>query len=209
MSTSAGGLERAFRDHASGNILGADVTPAQLDAFRDPSGKLPADVFRLARALGSGRPLGAKNKRNAVLAQMICQEAGDPVLFMARLYAMPLDQVVDLVKAASPGSGKAPPGDLAIRALRVQLQSAKEVAQYVHSKKPVEANVKLGVDARVIIASSGSGGANPIEHVMRNMADAINDGTIPASQIGQIRIVDGVLRTDSDQTDDEHQDDGE
>lgn len=106
MSTSTGALENAFREHASegGAVLGVDVEPMQLDLLRNPeTGRLPSDVFRRARqgeVTRRGRPAGARNKRNAKLAQLIVQQHGDPVMFMASVYAMPLDQLVELLQVA-------------------------------------------------------------------------------------------------------------
>lgn len=102
--TAAGGLDRAFREACDGGaVLGAETEPLLLDELRGPDGKLPGNVFQLVRqgrARKAGRPEGAKNKRNAKLAQLICQQHGDPVLYMASLYSMPTDQLVELLRLA-------------------------------------------------------------------------------------------------------------
>ncbi|HEX8400511.1 MAG TPA: hypothetical protein VF628_02280 [Allosphingosinicella sp.] len=106
MSTQGSSLERAFRDQCaqgSSGIAGGEADAHQLDMLRGPDGKLPGNVFQLVRqgkARGPGRPAGAGNKRNQKLAQLICQEHGDPVLFMASIYSMPTDQLVELLKLA-------------------------------------------------------------------------------------------------------------
>jgi hypothetical protein len=88
-----------------GSVMGVDADIEQLDLLRDPdSGKLPSNVFQLARqkaaTRGVGRPAGAKNKKSAQLAKLIVEKHGDPVLGMAAIYAMPLDQLVELLLIA-------------------------------------------------------------------------------------------------------------
>lgn len=104
MTATGSSLERAFRDAAGAeNFAGGEVDPLQLDMLRDDDGKLPANVFRMVRqgkAIGPGRPKGAGNKRNQKIAQMVCERFGDPVLGMASLYAMPLDQLVEMLRIA-------------------------------------------------------------------------------------------------------------
>ncbi len=200
MSTKSGGIERAFREEAeAGAILGLPNDPAQLDLLRDEHGALPNNVFRLARnrERGAGRPAGSKNKRNESLAKLVCQQHGDPVLFMASLYSMPLDQVVELMKIAAPGAGKAPPGDLAAKALAVQLQAAKEVSQYVHSKKPVETNIGLTEDFRAIFV-----GSTPEQIALQHAHDAVNSGMVSRDQISTMRIIEGEFSVVDDDEDD-------
>lgn len=85
-------------------MFGADASPEELDALRDEHGRLPADAFRRLRAQnakrGPGRPLGSVNKRSEQLAKLVIQEFGDPVLGGAALYAMPLDQLCEMLLVA-------------------------------------------------------------------------------------------------------------
>lgn len=86
-------------------MFGADASPADLDALRDEHGRLPPDAFRRLRARsperrGPGRPLGSINKRSEQLAKLVIQEFGDPVLGGASLYAMPLDQLCEMLLVA-------------------------------------------------------------------------------------------------------------
>jgi hypothetical protein len=190
VSTSAGPLERAFREEVEiGAVLGVSSDPIQLDAFRDEKGKLPSNVFQLARKPGAGRTPGAKNKRSPVLAKLICNQSGDPVLFMASLYSMPLDQLVELIKIAAPGSGKAPPGDLAIRALAVQIQAAKEVAQYVHSKKPVDVTLKTKTDAVIIIPGVNA----PLDITQQALQDHINANGLESIDFENMKLIEPLL----------------
>jgi hypothetical protein len=98
-------MEKSFRDATEGGaVFGVDVDPVQLDLLRDPStGRLPTDVFRRIRAgevQRRGRPPGARNKRNTKLAQLVTQQHGDPLMFLASVYAMPLDQLVEMMQNA-------------------------------------------------------------------------------------------------------------
>lgn len=85
-------------------MFGADASPEELDALRDESGRLPSNAFRLLRRQngkrGPGRPLGAVNKRSEGLAKLVIQQFGDPVLGGASLYAMPLDQLCEMLLVA-------------------------------------------------------------------------------------------------------------
>lgn len=175
-----------------GGVLGVPSDPEQLDLLRDDKGRLPGNVFQLMRAQGrkAGRPPGAGNKRNETLAKLVCNQSGDPVLFMASLYSMPLDQLVELLKLAAPGDGKLKSGDLAVEALKVQLTAAREVSQYVHSKKPVEVQASGSVDFRAIVVG-GNAPADPGPQVQRNLVDAINSGVIGERDLAAIRVIDG------------------
>ena len=107
MTGTHGSLEKSFREAcaAAQGIAGGAADAGQLDLLRDGAGKLPGNVFQLIRAgratgAGAGRPPGAGNKRNKKLAEMICSRSGDPVLFMSDVYAMPLDQLVEMLRIA-------------------------------------------------------------------------------------------------------------
>lgn len=88
-----------------GSVMGVEMEAEQLDLLRDPeTQKLPANVFRLARSRaeprGPGRPPGAQNRKNEQLAKLITAKYGCPVEGMAAIYAMPLDQLVELLLIA-------------------------------------------------------------------------------------------------------------
>jgi hypothetical protein len=122
---------------------------------------------------------------------------------MASIYSMPLDQAVELIKLAAPGSGKAPPGDLAVKALSLQLQAAKAVADYVHSKKPTEVAVDHRVDGTIVgFVAPGQGDIGPVGEVMKRIGDAVQAGTIDSGQVLDFRIVDGEYRLPDDDGDD-------
>lgn len=106
MSTEPSSLMRAMQEEAgAAAIAGVETTAEQLDLLRDPeTGRLPSDVFQLVREQeakrGRGRPAGARNRKSDQLAKIIVQRYGDPVEGMAALYAMPLDQLVEMLLVA-------------------------------------------------------------------------------------------------------------
>lgn len=104
MSSDGSSLTRALHSEAHQlSLLGADVDPGAIDAVRGSDGRLPSDAFRRLRVQRTGkpgRPLGAGNKRSEQLAKLVIQEFGDPVLGAASLYAMPLDQLCELLLVA-------------------------------------------------------------------------------------------------------------
>lgn len=97
-------MEAAFRAETakfpSAAIVGGG-TSEQLELLRGEDGKLPPDAFRRLRGeRGRGRPAGVGNKRNADLAKLICQTAGDPLLYLSSVYATELDQLVEMLLIA-------------------------------------------------------------------------------------------------------------
>ena len=231
MSTAPSSLQRGFEAVAgekpadSGALFGVDVDPVQLDLLRGADGRLPSNVFRVAREQaaqvkrGPGRPAGSPNKRSTDLAKLLQSKYPDPVQFMAGLYATPLDQLCEALLIADGtierqnrldelleplaaqvkllvkmgGDNKAierlaeacealedvarqrggKPGEVAIKALNVQLAAAKSVAEYVHSKKPTEVAVKHAHDAILVMPATGGG----------QSFDAVDAGTREASNI--------------------------
>ena len=190
MSTEPSSLEKSFRA-VTGESITAGVDPEQLGRRRDDKGRLPQDVFQQLRQRGRGRPPNARNKRNDDLARLIAHQHGDPVLFMASLYSTPLDQLVELMLVADPGGKVQKMGDIVAKALAVQLQAAKSVAEYTHSRKPVQAEVKVGVDGVIVMPGANVLGGGPVEQVMGKIADALNSGAIDPAQLRDMRIVDG------------------
>lgn len=90
-----------------GTMLGVETDAEQLDLLRGDDGRLPSNVFQLMRQQaaadekrGPGRRPGSRNKKSDQLAKLIVQKYGDPVEAMAAIYAMPLDQLVELVLVA-------------------------------------------------------------------------------------------------------------
>lgn len=233
--------------------MGAATSPEQLELLRGDDGKLPGNVFQMMRAAaakrGPGRPEGARNRRSDDLAKLIVHQHGDPVMAMAAMYSMPIDQLIELVliadstaeredrllklveraeglidalmltiKAGGGGDAlgnkvdkvatlldrvfdaakalKMKPGDLAIKALNLQLAAAKATAEYVHSKKPVEANVHVKSDGVLVMPGAPAGSTfDQSDALVRQAADGIanmlRDGKIEPAQLADYRFVDG------------------
>lgn len=248
MSTKASSLENAARAAVEdGGVLGADMSPEQLDLLRDDRGQLPANIFQIARKKGPGRPAGSRNKRSDDLARIICQDFGDPLRFQAKIYAMPLDQITELILKADTSVGaredrllalademtemlrdarmalrraevasasdvlkrmdkliemaervedvartlRTKAGEVAVKALALQLQAAKTVTEYVHGKKPVQVDHNVSVDGVLFMPAPQAMGDGPVEQVLQRITDAVNDGKVDARQIAELRIVDG------------------
>lgn len=259
MSSGGSSLERAHAavvpsTESGGAVLGVASEARQMDLLRGEFGKLPSNVFRLTRqepekARGVGRPKGAGNKRSEALAAMIGHKYGDPVEFQAALYAMPLDQLCELILIADGtreraeklddmlgdlshrirelaavskaigldnresierlaeacealesvtrrGAGK--PGDIALKALNLQLAAAKAVSEYVHSKKPVEVKHDLGADMVLVMPAAGQrGNFDEIDAGTRAASDiiarALTKGEITPDLLAGMKLADGQL----------------
>lgn len=101
MSTEVSSLEAAVRETVIGaGFLGAETTAEQLDLLRDKDGRLPQDAYRQVRS-GPGRRPGSTNKLNRKIAQMVVQVHGDPVMELASIGFMPLDQMVETLVIAT------------------------------------------------------------------------------------------------------------
>lgn len=267
MSTEPSSLAKAFFAEAGEGITGAAVGAEQLDMLRGDDGKLPQNVFQLARqsaqdgSRGPGRPPNARNKRNEQLAKLVVQQHGDPVMAMASMYAMPIDQLIELVLIADStaereerllrlidraeemiaelmksitsgaifvgeGGGvisadridkridavstmlervfdaakalKMKPGDLAIKALNLQLAAARATAEYVHSKKPVEVKADVRTDGVLVMPGAPIGQSfdqkdADIRRASDGIAQMLAKGHIEPAQLAQFRLVDGQL----------------
>ncbi|MCP3730426.1 hypothetical protein M9978_08290 [Sphingomonas sp. MG17] len=227
-------MTEAFADACGERVMGG-ASAEQLDMMRDLEGRLPTDTFRRMRIeqRGRGRPKGARNRENTDLAKLICQEGGDPQLFLARVYSTPLDilceqlliaegapqredrliemcdaltdmlklagreqwgkdqmqvlvQVADRVERAA-SSMKSKPGDIAMKALALQVTAAKEVSPYVHKKKPVDVAVQHTRNV-IFMPAPQAAVADPVDAVMRRTVEAMNSGEVTAAQILDMRF---------------------
>lgn len=100
-----------------------------------------------------------------------------------------------LAEASRRSQGK--PGEVAIKALNVQLAAAKATAEYTHSKKPTEVQANVGVDGVLVMAG---GGASDFEQKKAQAAlagdligKALSEGTIQLENLGGYRLHDGQL----------------
>lgn len=252
MSSGGSSLATAFEAVAppAPSLLGAEATPEQLDLLRGTDGRLADNVFQLAREAErkAGRPKGSQNRRNTDLAKLLASKFPDPVQFQASIYAMPLDQLCELLLVADgtiarqrqldallealhdqvrtlikdlgrKGAAKSDierladacealegaarrsqgkPGDVALKALNLQLAAARTVSEYWHSKKPVEAVVRHTSDA-VLVLPAAQADANfaAVDESTRLAGDllakALAAGTLTADQVAGLQLQDGRL----------------
>lgn len=254
MSSGGSSLSRAFEAERGADLTGAATNPEQLDLLRQADGRLPDNVFQLARAeeRKRGRKPGSLNRKSTDLARLIGANYTDPVQFQAGIYSMPLDQLCELLlvadgtigrqrqvdemleqladnvsgltKAAEKaGVGKdsierladacealegaarrsqGKPGDVALKALNLQLAAARTVAEYVHSKKPVEAVVRHTADAVLLMPAAQNPGFDAVDETTRMAGDllakALAAGQLQASDIAGLKLIDGQLRQAED-----------
>jgi hypothetical protein len=117
--------------------------------------------------------------------------AGDKLDQRIDKVATLLERVFDAAKAL-----KMKPGDLAIKALNLQLAAHKVALEYVHSKKPVEANVNVRSDG-VIVGLAPKPGASVedkdalLRKAGEGIAKMLADGRVDPSRLGEYRFVDG------------------
>lgn len=209
MSSKPSSLEAAARDvfdsEAGGaGLMGAATEAAQLDLLRDKRGNLPANVFTLVRqepekARGPGRPKGSRNRAGGDLAKLLATKGySDPVEFMASLYTMPTDQVVELARIANPGKADKH-GNLFLKALNIQLAAAKSVAEYWHSKKPVEAKVEFA-DIPTIVMPGAAASFAETDQVSRLagelLAAGLTRGKIMPADIAGLEFRNGQFMVD-------------
>lgn len=251
MSSGGNSLATAFEAEVGApSVLGAGTTAEQLDLLRQGDGKLPDNVFQMARAAErrQGRPKGSQNKRSTDLAKLLASKFPDPVQFQASIYAMPLDQLCELLlvadgtiarqrqidemlaeltkqvaklakdakkagasadaierladacealeAAARRSQGK--PGDVALKALNLQLAAARTVSEYWHSKKPVEAVVRHQSDAVLVLPAAQAGADfGAVDDTTRLagqlLAKALASGALTGDQIAGLQLQDGRL----------------
>lgn len=106
MSTDMTSIAAAVQETVIGRgLLGVETTVEQLDLLRDPeTGRLPVNTFQQLRARGPGRPPGSRNKASKKIAQLVCQTYGDPVMELANIAFLPLDQMVETMLLATGNS---------------------------------------------------------------------------------------------------------
>lgn len=97
--------------------------------------------------------------------------------------------------AARRSQGK--PGDVALKALNLQLAAARTVAEYKHSKKPVEAVVKHQHDAMLVMPAASQPGFTALDEQTRQASEIIGmaliGGTITADQLVGLKLENGQL----------------
>lgn len=100
-----------------------------------------------------------------------------------------------LESVARRSAGK--PGDIAIKALNVQLAAAKATAEYVHSKKPVEATVNVKSDGVLVFPGGVASSFEQLDDATRGAAaliqSAVDAGTVTPDMLAGMKLVDGRL----------------
>ena len=102
-----------------------------------------------------------------------------------------LERVFDAAKAL-----KMKPGDLAIKALNLQLAAARATAEYVHSKKPVEAVLTHKTDGVIVMpavqpAATFEQRGELVRQAADGIAKMLESGRIDPAQLADYRFVDG------------------
>lgn len=124
-----------------------------------------------------------------------------------------VDRMLERIERAA-SSMKAKPGDLAVKALSLQMNAAVNEARYVRSQKPVEANVNIKSDGTILMggavtSAEWQGGQGPVGEVLRQIESAVKNGDIDASRLSDIRIVDAEYHVVGDDESDDDADIGE
>lgn len=152
-------------------MFGVDASPEEIDALRGPDGRLPSDAFRRLRRgasgqRGPGRPLGSVNKRSEMLAKLVIQQFGDPVLGGASLYAMPLDQLCEMLLVADGSTERAErmeelTGALAaqVNELGAAIKLAAQRGEVAEIAKAADRLAEAAESLEAVSKSSGKAGA--------------------------------------------------
>lgn len=100
---------------------------------------------------GAGRPPGSRNKNTAAWRDFILSRYPSPLVALAETYSR---SVGDLAKAL--GLNCPPNYAQAVELFKLQLQAAKELAPYVHSKQPQAVELGDGGLMQLIINTGGA-----------------------------------------------------
>lgn len=184
----------AMTDVAGENPVGAGYrffTEAdQLDLLRDPkTGALPKDALRQIRAArGSGRPLGARNKRNEKIAKWFIEQFGDPLSALGEIINLPLDVLYEQMLLAQGGEakGKRVTGR---DAMEIKLRAINDALPYIHGKQPIAIDVTGKADAVIFIPGLNA----PAGFTAGQLTDAVETLGVQAIEANGIRLADGRL----------------
>lgn len=108
-----------------GPSQGVLQTGEQPDFFRQPISVHPDEVDAEPKRFGRGRPKGSRNRTSDDRARLILQICGDPVLARARIAAMSLLEIKQML------------GCTRDRAYEVWKEACNDLAPYVASKLPL------------------------------------------------------------------------
>lgn len=118
----------------------------------------------------AGRPKGSRNRRTQQLAKLIDSQCGNPVMAMARIYAMPVEALAKRL------------GCKLLEAAELQLKAANQVAPYTDQKQPTAIEAPAGAVLPLVVmgdvarAEDGQVDvealmAAPIEVIPHNVSD--------------------------------------
>lgn len=189
MSSDGSSLFGALQDAAQGSFF---PSAEEIDALADKNGRLPANAMRQIRqARGRGRPLGARNQRNAKMAKWFVQQFGDPVSVLGEIMSMPTDVLYQQMILAQGGEfkGKRVTGK---DAFDLRMAAAKEIMPYIHGKQPIAIEVTGKADAVLFIPGLNA----PASFSREQLTVAAEKYGAKAIEANGIRIDDGTLIED-------------
>lgn len=143
------GSEVAHRPDASGKIAPGDAQDADLFAqFEDELAEYETGAIRPPARRGPGRPKGSSRDTQALRK-----------LMAARGYRDPLEFLGAVVSSDTKGLADALGVDERDKVLKVQVQAATQLAQYLHNRAPTQVQVTSeGARVLVIIGDGQAGG---------------------------------------------------
>jgi len=98
--------------------------PALLDGFENGAASSPLATANARRGRGPGRPKGAKNRRTEEWAAYILSQYRSPLIVLAELYSMPVDELAAELQCEK------------LDAVKIQKDAAAALAPYVHQRQP-------------------------------------------------------------------------
>lgn len=125
--------------HAAGTGAGGQLPllPGQTDRDRDALMPLPEAAVSRAAPKGTGRPLGARNRRTDLMAQYLVDRYGDPLEGHVALGMMDLRTLVRELKIISSDCGIKL--ELSVGALlNLQARLRAEALPFIHAKRAQE-----------------------------------------------------------------------
>ncbi len=150
------------------------AVPGSVDAFQLPLLPLPQMIVAQEAAehdgstagRGAGRPAGSKNKNTEAWRNFILGRYQSPLVAMAETFNRTLQQLAEDLGYLVRYNGhvlRRPTPDEMLELLKIQMQCAKELAPYVHSKQPI------AIDAgdrglMQLIINTGMATANQVEN---------------------------------------------
>lgn len=97
-----------------------------------------------AERRGPGRPPGARNRRTEEWVDYVLGQYRSPLVVLAEIYSRPIAQLVTEI------------GCTREDALKIQIQAARELAPYVHQKRPLAVNVNASGVIQLVLETPSS-----------------------------------------------------